>query len=77
MNAEKIVFSIAIVQAPHTRSAKNATNIFVVLAKTAVLADQMPAENIVINSMSYLARIRGNTQTTVTEPIPSAPDSKP
>ncbi|CAB5065988.1 unannotated protein [freshwater metagenome] len=47
------------------------------LAKTAVLADQMPAENIVIDSMPYLARMRGNTHTTVTEPIPSAPDSKP
>ena len=48
-----------------------------VLAKTAVLADQMPAEDIVIDSTLYWARRRGNSYTTVGEPIPTAPDSKP
>jgi hypothetical protein len=77
MNAENIVFNIAIVPIPQMSIATTATQTTEVFANTAVPHDHTAAANRTTISVDIALRTRGNTHTAATAPTPSAPDSKP
>jgi hypothetical protein len=77
MNAENIVFNIAIVPIPQMSIAATATQTTEVFANTAVPHDHTAAAHRTTISVDIAPLTRGNTHTAATAPTPSAPDNKP